>query len=51
MPHDFLEFGDMECVKRYADYTTVTLSPEGYLYCSALNYAGRPEILLDVLLM
>jgi hypothetical protein len=27
------------------------LSPEDYLYSSAMNYAGRPETLIDVLLM
>ena len=28
----------------------IVLSPEDYLYSSALNYAGRPEALLDVTL-
>ena len=27
------------------------LSAEEYLYSSAMNYAGRPEVLLDVMLM
>ena len=29
----------------------IVLSPEDYLYSSAMNYAGRPEILLDVMLL
>ena len=29
----------------------IVLSPEDYLYSSAMNYAGRPEVLLDVMLL
>jgi hypothetical protein len=29
----------------------IVLSPKEYLYSSAVNYSGRPEILLDVLLI
>ena len=29
----------------------IVLSPEDYLYSSALNYAGRPEALLEVILI
>ena len=29
----------------------IVLSPEDYIYSSAMNYAGRPEILLDVMLL
>jgi hypothetical protein len=29
----------------------IVLSPEDYLYSSAINYAGRPETLLEVMLM
>ncbi len=29
----------------------IVLSPEDYLYSSAMNYTGRPEILLDVMLL
>jgi hypothetical protein len=29
----------------------IVLSPEDYLYSSAVNYSGRPAMLLDVLLI
>lgn len=29
----------------------IVLSPEDYLYSSAMNYAGKPEVLLDVMLL
>ncbi len=29
----------------------IVLSPEDYLYSSAMNYMGKPEILLDVMLL
>ena len=29
----------------------IVLSPEDYLYSSAINYAGRPEKLLDIILL
>ncbi len=29
----------------------IVLSPEEYLYSSAMNYAGKPETLLDVMLL
>jgi putative transposase len=53
-----VELSTNEMIQQRLDYihnnpveAGIVLSPEDYLYSSAINYAGRPEKLIDVILI